>query len=153
MRTIEFIVKSVAVWLTLDLALRIPIFLGWVTETDRLASVIIVTALLLSLFLTGFAVFAQRRLALYGVLFTVGALRLVSVLFVLVYPIYYAWNLYGFWGAAGAFFLPVISQAWAMYMNIKQGMWGFAMVIGIMIVSIFIYNWCRFKIPGHGTCA
>lgn len=151
MRFIEFIIKSVAVWLTLDLALRIPIFLGWITETDQLALVIIIVAVLLSLALSGFAVFAERRLALYSVLWTVGALRLVLVLFVLFYPIYCAWNLHGFWGAAGAFFLPVISQAWAVCMNIKQGMWGFAMVIGVMIVSTFIYDWCRFKIPEHTT--
>ena len=147
MRFIEFIIKSVAVWLAIDLVLRIPIFLGVITETDTLALVILVASLLLSLVLTGFAVFARRQFALYGVLWVVGGLRLVLALFVLFYPTYYAWSLHGFWGAAGAFFLPGIAQVWALYLNIRQGMFGFAMVIAMMIAATFIYDWCRFALP------
>ena len=151
MRYVEYIVKSVAVWLALWLALalvaRIAISMNWISETDPLAFVVIAGSLLFSFLLTGFAVFARQRLALYSVLLIVGSLRFVSVLIVFLYPTYLAWKLHGFWGGAGAFCLPIISQIWAMYVNIKHGAWGYAMVLGVMIYSTFIYDWCKFPTP------
>jgi hypothetical protein len=151
MRFIEYIVKSgavwVALWMALALTVRIPISFGWMSETDQLALVVIGGSLVFSLVLTAFAVLAQRRLASYAVLWIVGGMRAALVVIVLIYPIFLAWNLHGFLGAAGAFFLPVICQAWAVYVNMRDGAYGFAMLIGVLIVSTFIYDWCRFKIP------
>jgi hypothetical protein len=158
MRFIEYIVKSgavwVASWMTLALTVRIPISLGWMEETDQLALVVIGGSLVFSLVLTAFAVLAQRRLASYVVLWIVGAFRVILVIFVLLYPIYLGWNLHGFWGAVGTFCLPLIAQAWAVYVNIKIGAWAFPLIICAMLLFAFIYDWCRFKIPdGHDPSA
>jgi hypothetical protein len=131
MRFIEFIVKSVAVCLAIVLALRIPIFAHWVTETDQMAFYILAISFVLSVALTGFAVFGQRRLARYAVLGIVGAFFGVLAAGVFLYPTVLAWNMHGFWGAAVAFCLPGLSHAWAFWVNIRQGMWGYAMVLAL----------------------
>jgi hypothetical protein len=150
MRFLEYIVKSLAVWvalwLTLALVVRLPISLGWISETDSLAFGIITGPLLFSLVLTGYAVFAKRPAALFGVLFIVAVFRFILVAIVFLYPTYLAWNFHGFLGAVAAFCLPIFSHAWAMYVNIRQGAWGYAMIFGVMICSTLIYDWCRFAI-------
>jgi hypothetical protein len=153
MRFVEYIVKTVAVWIamwmTAALTVRVPIALGWVSETDFLALAVIGGSLLFSLLLVGFAVFARRRLASYAVLWIVGAFRMILVAFVLLYPIYLGWNLHRFWGAVGTFCLPLIAQGWAVYINIKQGAWAFPLIICAMLLFAFVYDWCRFKIPEY----
>jgi len=155
MRFVEYIVKMfavwVALWITAAYAVHVPIALGWMSETDFLALVIIGGSLLFSLLLAGFAVFARRRLASYSVLWIVGTFRVILVICVLFYPIFLGWSLHGFWGAVGTFCLPLIAQAWAVYINIRQGAFGFPLVICILLVYAFIYDWCRFKIPEHET--
>jgi len=158
MRLLEFIIKLIAVCLPLVLLFRIPIFAQWVSETDEIALAILVVGLLLSLALVGTAIYSRRSLARYAVFVIVGGFFSLLAVAVFLYPTYYAWNKYGFWGAAGAFFLPVLSHAWAFWMNIRQGMWGYGIVFGIMIVYRFIFDWCKFglkrnekQLPNHGT--
>ena len=143
MRFIEFIVKSVAVCLPTVLLLRIPIFAHWVTETDKMALYILVISFVLSLALTGFAVFGRRRVARYGVLGIVGGFFGLLAAGVFLYPTVLAWNMHGFWGAAGALCLPGLSHGWALYVNIRQGMWGYAIVFGVVAVYRFILDWCK----------
>jgi hypothetical protein len=146
---VEFVVKSIAVWVAINLAFRIPIFAHLVADTDALTLLVMASALVLSVILTGFAVFGQSLLARYAVLAIVCVFFWVVAAFVCLFPIYYAWNLHGFWGAAGAFFLPGLSWTWVTWVQIREGYSGYPIVWGIAVIYGLLRIWCKSAVEVH----